>query len=105
MSRSDRAYEWFIGFVMYFAFVVAFAWGVLVVATLFSDSGPASFGDFLTAAGVYLALGFFYHTERMRRRMDRSTDARFNEIVEEIRRIRCACETEAAGACDGKSSG
>ena len=102
MSRSDRAYEWFIGFVMYFAFVVAFAWGVLFVATSFRDSGPVSFADALTAAGVYLALGFFYYTERMRRRVDRSTNARFGEVLDEIKRVRCACRSDAAGGCEGQ---
>ena len=102
MSRSDRAYEWFIGFIMYFAFGVAFAWGVLFFATSIRDTGPVSFGDTLTAAGVYLALGFFYYTERMRRRMDRSTDARFNEVLDEIKKLRCGCQADAAGACEGQ---
>ena len=105
MSRSDRAYEWFIGFVMYFAFVVAFAWGVLVFATSFRDSGPVSFADALTGAGVYLALGFFYYAERMRRRTERSMDARFNEVLDEVKKNRCTCNTTDAGGCEGESLG
>lgn len=104
MTKSQRAYERFIGIAMYAAFIGAFVWGVMVVVVSYRDTDGISFGDALSAVGVYLALGVFYSADRMRRSTDRSMNARFDEVLNEVKKRECKCQSDCRGEADAEEA-
>lgn len=97
MNKRESAYERFIRIVMYAAFVAAFGWGVLATVLSLRDTGQISFGVALSAVGVYFAIGVFYSMERTHRRTERSMNARFEELLKDLRKRECRCQ---AGRCE-----
>lgn len=104
MNKPEGAYEWFTVIVVFVAFTSAIGWGIYATILSLGDPGQISFGSAVSLVGVYFAFGVYYSVELMSRRTDRSVDARFDEVLHELKKRECRCQTDRQNEADAEES-
>ena len=104
MNRNQGAYEWVIGIFTLLAFTLATGWSIIAAVLWVRDSGPVSFGSAISLVGVCFAFGVYYSVELLRRRTDRALDARFDEVLAELKKRECRCLADRCKGADVQES-
>ena len=104
MNRNQGAYEWFTVIVVFVAFASAIGWGIYAMIQSLREPGPISFGSAVSLVGVYFAFGVHYSVDYMRRRTDRAMNARFDEVLDELKKRECKCQADCCDGADAKES-